>query len=60
MTDGPFSAFISSAVSLSAVGKMASFKAAGKFVIKAYKGGDRESEGFYQVPNGDHHTVISQ
>lgn len=45
---------------MSAVRKIASFKAAGKFVIKAYKGADRESAGCYQVANGDHRTVISQ
>lgn len=45
---------------MSALRKIASFKAASKFVINAYKGADREFAGCYQVANGDHHTVISQ
>lgn len=45
---------------MSAVRKIASFKAADKFVIKAYKGADGESAGCYQVANGDHHAAISQ
>lgn len=45
---------------MSALRKIAYFKAAGKFVIKAYKAADRESAGCYQVANGDRHTVISQ